>query len=218
MEKLAEALSVTAEICGTEFSLPASRAILVRLSTYPERAVMKALERCQNEITGRLSLAAIIQRIDDGRLSADEAWSTAMVLMDETRTALVNDEIMEAFGVAKEIYEAGDKIGARMAFRAAYEQIVADARSSGRPSAKMWASVGTNKQEAADVLNQAVERGLLSSSYVANLLPHKVDELVMSSVLSLAAPIAVLENKQSTQDEKKIAENAIARIKAMLNV
>ena len=62
---LLEAVAVTAELCGRTFSEPAARVFVADLAAYPEDAVLKALTRCRKEVRGALTVADVVQRIDD---------------------------------------------------------------------------------------------------------------------------------------------------------
>ena len=80
--KLIEAIAVAQEVTGTPLSSDgAVEAMLADLQVYPDGQVLAALRRCMREVKGKLTLADIISRIDDGRPSPEEAWS--MVPLDE---------------------------------------------------------------------------------------------------------------------------------------
>jgi hypothetical protein len=99
---------------------------------------------------------------DDDRPGAEEAWAVAMRSTDEGDTIVWTTETAEAFGVCRPILEARDKVGARMAFREAYERLVDDARAARRPVA--WtASLGNDPERRARVITQAVEAKRLPS-------------------------------------------------------
>lgn len=106
----------------------------------------------------------------DHRLSADEAWALALTSIDEAETVVWTNEIAEAFGACRAVLDAGDKIGARMAFRDAYTRITDAAKQRGeRPE---WlASLGFDPDRREQVLRQATESGLLPAQQVAALLP-----------------------------------------------
>lgn len=167
-----KALAVTAELTGTELSATALRVMASDLEHYPEDSVMSALTRCRKELTGRLSLASIIERLaqSDGRPSADEAWAIALDARDEALTVVWNDEICEAFSLARPVLVAGDKIGARMAFRDAYDRIARNGRESGRVPA--WsASLGWDASQRTVALKKAEALGLLPAPTISALLP-----------------------------------------------
>lgn len=168
MSELIKALAVTAELTQTELSKSAYLAMEQDLRQYPQEQVFAALIQCRRELTGHLTLASIIDRIDDGRLKADEAWSIAVLAMDENATVVMNDEIAEAMTAAKAVFMQGDEVGARMAFRSAYERITRDKK--GLP-VKWWPSLGHDKGRREQVLIEAVEKGRLSLPHVLNIIP-----------------------------------------------
>jgi hypothetical protein len=171
MSNLLQALAVTAEVCGTEFSEPAARAIVSRLSAYPLESVLKALDKCQTEVTGRLSLAAIIGRIDDGRPSTDEAWATAIQANDESATVVWTNETAQAYWAASALLGERDKVGARMAFRDVYEREVSNARQAGIP-VKWTATLGHDPYQREQAIKQAAELNRIGQEHAKGLLPY----------------------------------------------
>lgn len=106
------------------------------------------------------AIAEIIELIPSAasyrHIGPDEAWTIALAAMDEFETVVWTKEIAEAKAIAQDVYDAGDKIAARMAFKSAYERIV---QSAGRP---VWfVTEGFDADRRAAVAQQAVERGLL---------------------------------------------------------
>ena len=186
MSNLLQALAVTAEVCGTEFSEPAAKAIVARLSSYPLESVLKALDKCQTEVTGRLSLAAIIGRIDDGRPSADEAWSTAILANDESVTVVWTTETAKAYWAAAALLDEGDKVGARMAFRDVYEREVSNARQAGTVT-KWEATLGTDPYQRESAIRQAAELNRIGNEHANALLPHIGSEDALQEVKKLVA-------------------------------
>lgn len=169
--ELLKALILTAEVCGTEFSEPAAKAIAIRLSTYPVNDVLRALDKCQTEITGRLSLAAIISRIDDGRPSTDEAWSTAIQANDESATVVWTTETAGAYWAASGLLGERDKVGARMAFRDVYEREVSNARQSGIP-VKWEITLGLDPYQREQAIKRAAELNRIGQDHAKKLLPY----------------------------------------------
>ena len=106
----------------------------------------------------------------DGRPTADEAWSIAIDSFDEYKTVVMNDEISTALTQAQGIYNDGDKVGARMAFKAAYERNISVARAEGLKP-KWWPSIGFDVQGRRPALEKAVINGLLEAKSVNHLLP-----------------------------------------------
>jgi hypothetical protein len=205
-----QAVTVVAELTGTQLSDTAKAAIVEDLLAYPEPAVMTALDRCRRELTGRLTPAAILERVAalDGRPTANEAWAIALNGFDEANTIVSNDEINEGMRAARPILNAGDEVGARMAFRDAYTRIVASNRDAG--IAPQWyPSLGTDAHSRAPVLEQAIERGILTAERVAGILPSPVHG-------DGAGIVALLENKDSPADLSPKARAKISEIRAML--
>lgn len=151
---------------------------------------------------------------DDGRPGADKAWSIAVSSFDENNTVVMNDEIGEALRISRTIYLDGDKTGARMAFRSAYEEAVKTAREEGRP-VKWFPSLGHDKHGRASVLNQAVNDGLLPAAHVTALIPPEIN----SDGLKLMGKIKdLLPAPELTSDQRRaILEKHKRDLKAALN-
>lgn len=191
--RIVEALALTAEMCGAELSPAAARMFAGELAKYPEAAVLKALERARREITGRLSLAAIISRIDDGRPSADEAWAQVGAA-SEADTVVTTDEAMRALGLVSALL-AEDPVAARMAFKDAYTRIVTEARGAGIPC-KVHVSLGHDRGRRQGALARAVQAGQVDTGYAASLIGVLPAELTGQSRPALprgeARPVAEL--------------------------
>lgn len=111
----------------------------------------------------------------DGRPGADEAWSIAVLGFDERVTIVWTAEIAEAWGIAKPVFDLGDEVGARVAFRDAYNRLVAAARAACRAPA--WtAALGFDTAGRAKAIAAAVERGLLPRSELLALPAPANDE------------------------------------------
>lgn len=92
-------------------------------------------------------IAQIEQRVaDDGRPGPEEAWSIALQCQDEAATIVWTNEIAEAWGVARVVMQAGDRVGAHMAFKEKYLQLVEHARQLGT-AAEWTASLGHDAKE-----------------------------------------------------------------------
>jgi hypothetical protein len=91
-----------------------------------------------------------------GHPSSDEAWALALKAMDENQTVVWTNEIMYAWDRCRAVYEDGDKVGARMAFKAVYEGL----DLSDRPE---WiVSEGFDKEKRVVEMQAAQTAGLLS--------------------------------------------------------
>lgn len=167
--ELIQAIAVTGELTGTQLSEAAARMMMADLSEYDERAVIAALARCRRELKGRLTLAEIIARIDDGRPGVEEAW--AMLPRDEYKTVVWTDEMTQAWSVALPLLDEGDEVAARMAFKEAYTRIVTTARSERKRP--VWsASLGHDPRGRESALMDAVQKGRLSANAAKSMLPY----------------------------------------------
>ena len=141
------------------------------------RAALSA--HCLDKARGRFTPkpADIIEQIDgasanDGRPSADEAWAIALRSQDEADTVVWTAEIAEAFSLCSSVFP--DEVGARMAFKDAYNRIVDRARQLRQPAA--WTvSLGWDMSKREVVLQRATTAGLIAHEQVMQLLPNYTD-------------------------------------------
>lgn len=169
-DKILRAIGVTCELTGTELSKPALAVMANDLSSYPEEQVFAALVRCRKELRGRgtLTIAAIIERLPDGRPSPEEAW--AMIPRDELASVIWTDEVRQAWSVAIPLLKEGERVPARMAFLEAYRRIVQEARDAGKRP--VWVpSLGTDLAGREQAVVEAVEKGRLTNEQAIPLLP-----------------------------------------------
>ena len=133
-EQLVDMILVTAEVMGHELKPSAVMMMVSDLAGYDFAAVANTLNRCRKEQTGRLTLKGILDLLAPagGWLTANEAWSLALPAADERNTVVWTSEASKAWSVALPLLEVGDKVGARMAFIAAYERHVSTAKSEGK--------------------------------------------------------------------------------------
>ncbi|MCA8326107.1 hypothetical protein [Burkholderia cepacia] len=131
----------------------------------------------------------------DGRPDANEAWAIALRSRDERDTVVWTQECAEAFAVATPVLEGGDEVGARMAFKAAYERIVEQRRTTGTPV--QWIkSLGHDPDLREAVLTEAVRTGRLQLADVRSVAPQ------------LAAP--------EERFDPNVAEAGLARLRALV--
>ena len=165
---LTEALHATAELCGTKLSEPAAMLLVQDLAAFDTAQVIAALARCRRELKGRLTVAEVLCRLDDGRPGMKEAW--ALIPQGEEQTTVWTDEIAEASSVVKPLLDAGDKYGARAAFEERYTQLVNDARAN-RVPVHWWASLGYDRSLRDGPIQEAVQKGRLSPAQAHAALP-----------------------------------------------
>lgn len=239
--QLAGAICATAETLGQTISAAAAELMAEDLAVFAQADIRKALQACRRELTGKLTLAAVLQRIqaEDGRPGKDEAWAIAMTTNDEFETVVLTDEIQIALGAAKPVLDAGDKVGARMAFISAYERLVAQAREDVKP-VNWHVSVGFDANRRIEAVTKAVqmqripqERG---QKYLADLrvVPVTEDGRALAGLITgeVSRPTPVVRDKlkgvkdsmmemraasAARKDEMRIdAANELADRRAML--
>lgn len=191
---LLQALAVTAELTGTEVSEAAARVMAADLAVYPIDQVLGALTRCRRELKGRLTIAAIIERLDDGRPGPNEAW--AMIPQDETGSVVWTEEMAEAYGVASPLLREGQIIAARSAFVEAYAAAVTRARTD-RRAARWNPSLGHDAGQRTAALKEASRKGRLTAAHVARLLP--APDRVDATVALLTGPDAPISDESKAQ-------------------
>lgn len=179
-KELLQAIAVTAELTGTQLSETAARVMCADLAIYPEEQVMGALVRCRKELKGRMTVADVVSRLDDGRPGPEEAW--AMLPRDEASSVVWTDEMAQAFGVAAPLLE-DDPIQARMAFLESYKAKVQAARDEGWP-VKWTPSLGQDSRGRESVLLEAVNKGRLSAPHAQKLLPYNASADVVALIES----------------------------------
>lgn len=165
---LTQELGATAEICGTVLSEMAAQLLAEEVSRYPEAYVRGALARCRRDLKGRMTLAEIVSRLDDGRPGPDEAW--AMLPWREDQTAVLTDEMMQAQGAVRGAYEEGDRVGARFAFRETYVRLVNEARETCKP-VDWQVSLGWDKTGREGPIKESVAKCRLTPSEARQFIP-----------------------------------------------
>jgi hypothetical protein len=168
--KVLQALAVALELTQTSLSEAAARVMAADLARYPEAQVLGALSRCRRELRGRLTLADVLARLEDGRPGPEEAW--AMVPRGECTSLVWTDEIAQAWAVAQPLLDEGDAIAGRMAFLETYRRLVQAARDSGAP-VKWWPSLGTDSAGRETALLDAARRGRITHEHAVSLLPYR---------------------------------------------
>lgn len=108
-------------------------------------------------------LMAQLQAARDGRPGADEAWAIAVKSADEAATVVWTDEAAAAWGIARPVMALGDEVGARVAFRDAYNRLVDEARAADRPI-EWRASLGHDPDGRAAGIREAIALGRLAAS------------------------------------------------------
>jgi len=179
-------------------TIPAgAKALFFRaLAGYPLQVVRSAIDaHVKDSQRGQFppKPADLIAQIEghaanDSRPGPEEAWAIAVQAFDEAATVVMTGEIAEAMSIARPVFEIGDEVGARMAFKEAYGRLVTQARSNGAP-ADWFPSLGSDAGQRAEVLERAVSQGLLRSDVpaIVGALPAPVDTVPLLAAAESAA-------------------------------
>lgn len=115
---------------------------------------------------------------NDGRPGAEEAWATAFASQPEEETVVWTEETSRAWSDAgKPLVVAGDKVGARMAFKEAYIRLVEEARAA-RVPVQWLVSEGFDLERKRVAISRAVEAGLIPANHLQQLPPHNTPLLL----------------------------------------
>lgn len=173
-KEFAEVMRATLEVYGSSLTRGAVETWWRLLEAYDLEHVKGALQEHLTESVYPPKPADVLSRLQqlDGHPDSDEAWRYALDAMSEDATVLWTDEIAQAKTAADPIYAEGDRVGARMAFKAAYERAVREARQQGK-AARWRVSPGHDALEREQKVQQAVEDGLISGEQAARLCPPR---------------------------------------------
>ncbi|MGW8276054.1 hypothetical protein [Xanthomonas axonopodis] len=206
LHQLVKLLVATAEVIGDEVR-PAAAALMAEdLSAYPMPVLEKALVQCRRELKGRLSLAAVLERVDDGHPTPNEAWAVAVLAADERNTVVWTSQTQAAWSVAQPLMNIGDKIAARQAFLESYGRLVKDARAANACGSYV-ASIGFDSAGRDAALRQAVTRGQLSHDQVAQHLQIAGPAPVFNAAALLSGHVEVAPHA-SADVRKRLEEVA----------
>lgn len=184
------------------------------LSRFPLPVVVMAFSQYRDE-NGEFAPvpAGIAKRCNllDGRPGEEEAWANVLTSRDEAATVVWTKEAAEAFAIARPTLEAGDEVGARMAFKEAYRRMVAAARAV-MESAQWTVSLGWDVASRKEVIRKATTAGLLAAPAVVGLLPppdeeaDPDDEAAQRGLKTLKDELAKLSLASNKKAEQRAAE------------
>ena len=165
-DRVKSALAITLELTNTRLSDHALLAMLRVLEDHPEPAILAALDRCQREVKYRLTLADILERLPGQPPDADAAWEEALRLevWNESRTLVVLKAIVAAFPFA--LWNAGDRVAARMAFKSRYPEALAEHGNA------THVSLGHTAEQREEAIRDATATGRLTHAEATRALTH----------------------------------------------
>jgi hypothetical protein len=144
------------------------------------------------------------------RPAVDEAWALSLAALDEGDTVVWTEEMRDAFTLCRPLLVAGDKIGARMAFKDAYARLLADAMRQHKP-VKWDVSLGTDPRRRKDAITRAECAGLLPAARSQALLPAPIrnEEVDRAGLARLKTEVAKL-----VPADEKLAQRREAQLNA----
>ena len=205
--ELAVALCATAETLGQTLSANAAALMAQDLADYGMDDLANALQACRRELTGKLTLAAILQRIQeaDGRPDPNEAWSIALAASDEAESVVLTEEIRQAMSASAPGMAQRDKVGARMSFLSAYQRLVDTARRVGLPV--VWSlSMGHDPQRRIAALEEAGRLGRLPAPEVQQQIRRLAHEPMTQDGAAIAGLITGRAAMPSPKVRQKLQE------------
>lgn len=215
--QLAAAMCATAETLGQTLSASAADLMSQDLADYAVADIAAALQACRRELTGKLTLAAILQRVKaaDGRPEPNEAWALALAASDEHDSVVLTAEIQLALGAARAVLEAGDKIGARMAFLSSYQRLVDAARRETKPV--IWAlSPGFDPQRRIAAVEEAGRLGRLPLHVVREHVAQLTHEPITQDGQAIAGLLTgnVVQMSPALRDKWQTVKSELVATKA----
>ncbi len=172
-------------ISGTEHKTLSGNAkamFFAAFEHYSLSTIQAALHaHCLDPVRGRFlpKPADLIAQIDalaakDGRPSVEEAWALALRGHDENETVIWTSEMAQAFSLCQPVLQRSDEVGARMAFKEAYQRLVSAARTK-EQAPIWWVSLGWDASKRSHAVAHATQLGLLTNDIASRcLLPQDV--------------------------------------------
>lgn len=206
--KLIRTIMATVELCGRPMTDAAAEIFVEDVSGYPEDQVLGALARCRREVKGVLTPKDVIDRLEDGRPSPDEAW--ALVPKNEFDSAVWTEEMAHAWSIASTAWMDGDRAGAARAFREAYIKAVSHNRD--RRIQPAWSvTQGDDRQHAYRVVEAAVRNKLIGIEMATDIAPDLGSINTCDVLRAIAAPKKT--KTEQIEAAKKVEAIAMSAVK-----
>lgn len=199
-------LAATMDVYGRQITTAFVEIFFSAMNPYDLSVVREALSRhIQDPEGGRFAPkpADLIRQITigkshDGRPGRDEAWAIAQNAFDESKTVIVTEDILGAMEIARPLLLMRDKIAARMAFIESYDRLVGERRATGA-TMEWQVSLGTDKNQRINAIENAKARGLLAPERANLLIASQREEPISSGGLAIAG---LLQGKKASTTEE----------------
>ena len=190
---------------GKLFSKAAMTALFEDLECYPLEDINQALicHRRQNKYAPSVNdiIEILSPKATTTHIGSEEAWTIAVNAFDENNTVVITQEMFDAKVAAQPVWDLGDEIGARMAFKEVYNRKLMTAGP-----VKWFVSAGIDKTQTAHVVKEAIAMGRLPKGAETKYL--QIEATTTSNEL-------IEQALQRTGKDKALAN--IRVIKSMLN-
>lgn len=212
--KFSRIMATMAEVYGRTLTPEMTAVYWSVFNRYPIEDIEQAARKHVETAKFFPSPAELLEYMPSARtnqhIGGDEAWSIVIDSFDEQSTVVMTQQIAEARGIALPIYQSGDEIGARVAFRDAYNRII---KTAGDP---VWfVSAGHDAARRVDAIAKAVSMGRLApSSGAEHRLANAKQE---ATVVALLGRLEQHIERQRTDQDVQKARESVARIRAMLS-
>ena len=113
-------------------------------------------------------------------VDAEEAWAICLESFDEYATVILTQQILEAKIIAQDIWDSGDKVAARMAFKSAYDRIIKTA-----PEPKWTVSQGYDPNLRDVAIRKAQDLGRLPKPEEPLMIEYD-DEVTIQKLVNMA--------------------------------
>ena len=199
--------------CGSIYGKTVDTAILKifwsMMQTYPLAEVDNAFHRFMTRGKFFPRPAEILELMPSANankhIPENEAWAMCLKLTSELDSVVITTQMRDAWHIASKVLAFGDKVGARMAFKDAYERLTT---TDGQI---VWELMrGDDKAQLALVAAEAIKQGKLSPAYAKHALPP-VDTSNDTNLLE-GLTVRAIEH----QAERSSPEEVRKRTKAML--
>lgn len=175
-------LAVILEMSGQSMSTEAMVMIADELSQFDYNAVQNAMRKCARECKYKITLAEIIDRIDDGRPSPEKAWQEVQHLTEDDAKVLTTEQ-NQAFCMVSTSLIDGDtsaRITAKQTFMQEYKRLCQESRDQGKPVQYFLARANGDYEgtKALAAVNLAMIENKLPQVEAVKLLPEYRDEIL----------------------------------------
>lgn len=199
--KTVKALGVVLEMAGQEISEAAMDMMASELSQFEFGAVQNALRKCARECKYKITLAEIIDRIDDGRPSPEKAWQDVQHLTEDDAKVLTTEQ-NQAYCMVSTALIDGDtsaKIAARQTFLQEYKRLCQESRDQAKPVQYFLARANrdTDGVKALEAVSLAMTESKLPQLDAVKLLPQHREDIMDIPLLN--------ENKENIKRIDKMA-------------